>query len=95
MNKSAKTHVNYFAIWVWLVALTVGYLLERWFGLPRSVALAIIFGIALWKATLVGLNFMHLRWESRLIYAIALVPVALFLILIGLLLPDIAFVHRK
>ena len=93
MNESSKSHVNYFSIWVWLVALTVGYLLERFIGIPRHAALLAIFGIALVKALLVALNFMHLRRESPLIYAIVLVPIVLFGILLILLLPDITFVH--
>ena len=93
MNESAKSHVNYFSIWVWLVVLTVGYLLERFLGIPRHVALLAIFGIALVKALLVALNFMHLRWESPMIYAIVVVPIVLFGILLVLLLPDITFIH--
>lgn len=94
MNAPEKTHVNYFKIWIWLVALTVGYLFERWIGISRTVALLVIFGIALVKAALVAIHFMHLRHESRLIYAIILVPIALFVILVALLLPDITFVER-
>lgn len=93
MTDSAKPHVNYFSIWVWLIALTIGYILERFIGIPRNVALLAIFGIALLKALLVALNFMHLRWESPMIYMIVLVPIVLFGILLILLLPDITFIH--
>ena len=93
MSESGKSGDNYFAVWLWLVALTVGYLLERWVGIPRRWALVVIFGIAFWKASLVALNFMHLKRESPVIYAIAAVPIVLFAILVLLLLPDITLIH--
>ncbi len=89
-----KKGLGYFAIWVWLVALTVGYLVERFIGVPRHVALAVIFGIALVKALLVAWNYMHLKHESRIIFVILLIPILLFAILVLLLLPDITLVHR-
>ena len=95
MTQNAAPRSRYFVIWVWLVVLTVAYLAERAVGVPRHIALAIIFGIALVKAMLVAWNYMHLRHEGRMIFVILLVPILLFTILVLLLLPDIALVHHK
>ncbi len=45
------------------------------------------------KALLVAANYMHLRFEPRLIYAIAIAPIVLFLGLTLALVPDIVFGH--
>ena len=54
--------------------------------IPRIPALLLIFGIAGFKATLVLRDYMHLKGEKMLIYAIALTPlllaIALALVLI-------------
>lgn len=84
--------MKYFHVWIWLVVLTLAYLAERAFGLPRRMALGIVFGIALVKALLVAWHYMHLRHEGRMIYVIVLIPILLFAILVLLLLPDITFV---
>jgi caa(3)-type oxidase subunit IV len=85
---AGRAHPNYTAVFIWLLALLglgVGASL-----LPggQAVALPLIFGTALAKALLVALNFMHLRWEPGLIYAIALVPLVFAAILTVALFPD-------
>jgi cytochrome c oxidase subunit 1 len=54
----------------------------------RAVALVVIFATAVTKALLVALNFMHLRFEGGLIYAIALAPLVFAAILAIALFPD-------
>jgi caa(3)-type oxidase subunit IV len=52
------------------------------------VAAVVLFGAAGVKAVLVALNFMHLRFEPRLIYAMVLVPLLFAAILAVALVPD-------
>jgi len=59
----------------------------------RALAVALIFVTAVVKALLVALNYMHLKFEPRLIYAIAIVPVLFVLVLIVALFPDFVFHH--
>ena len=59
--------------------------------IPRIPALLLIFGIAGFKATLVLRDYMHLRGEKILIYAIALTPLLLAIGLALVLIPDIVF----
>ena len=94
MTENVESRSRYFVIWVWLVVLTVAYLAERAVGVPRHIALAIIFGIALVKAMLVAWNYMHLRHEGRMIFVILLVSTLLFAILELLLLRYITLVHK-
>jgi caa(3)-type oxidase subunit IV len=54
---------------------------------------ALIFATAVAKATLVALNYMHLKFESRLIYGLAIVPVLFVIGLTLALFPDFVF-HR-
>lgn len=95
MSEAAAPRSRYFAIWVWLIVLTGAYLAERAVGVPHRIALAIVFAIAFVKALLVVWNYMHLRHEGRMIFAILLVPILLFAILVLLLAPDITLVHHK
>jgi caa(3)-type oxidase subunit IV len=84
-----RVHPNYVAVWGWLVGLLIIGTASTLFPLPRAASLVVIFGAAVAKALLVAANFMHLRFEPRLIYAIAIAPLILFLGLMLALVPDI------
>jgi caa(3)-type oxidase subunit IV len=45
--------------------------------------------LAVWKAVLVALHFMHLKFEKTTLTVIALLPFILCVFLILMLLPDI------
>jgi caa(3)-type oxidase subunit IV len=81
------------AIWGWLVALMLIGLAASFLPGARGFAVALIFATAVAKALLVALNYMHLRFEPRLIYAIAIIPVLFVLGLTVALFPDFVF-HR-
>src|SRR5438067_1240115 len=87
-------HVNYFAIFVALViltVLTVGIAFKRFESELVNVLLALL--VASIKASLVAMYFMHLKFEGKLIYFIAIVPLILCVILCCALVPDIIFSH--
>ena len=84
---------NYVTIWIWLLALTViSVALSLVFG-ARTLVVVVFFVVATVKALLVALNYMHLKFEPRLIYAIAIVPVLFALVLTVALFPDFVFQH--
>ena len=87
----ARIHPNYVAVWGWLVGLLIVGVASASLPFPKAASLVVIFGAAVAKAVLVAANFMHLRFEPRLIYAIALAPLVLFVGLTLVLLPDIVF----
>ena len=85
-----RVHPNYVGVWLWLVALLIASVGVTTLPVPTGVALFLIFGMAVVKAVLVALNFMHLKFERLLIYAMAIVPLVIFFVLWLVLYPDIA-----
>jgi heme/copper-type cytochrome/quinol oxidase subunit 4 len=58
-------------------------------GLPRSLALWIIFAAATAQAYVIGRYYMRLRSEDMLIWSLVLLPVATVIVLAFVLVPDI------
>jgi len=85
-----RVHPNYMAVWFWLVGLLAASVGVTYLPIPTGIALFLIFAMAGVKAGLVALNYMHLRYEQLLIYAMAIVPLVIFFILWVVLYPDIA-----
>lgn len=81
---------NYVLVWVWLVVLVIVSIVASLI-LPKTAALVLIFAAALTKALLVALNFMHLRYERPLLYALAVVPLLVLAVLLLALFPDFVF----
>ncbi len=81
--ESAHKRPNYVLIWVYLAVLTAAELALA-FELPisRNLALVLLLFLAIWKAALVGLFFMHLKFERWNLRIMALIPVPLALIFI-------------
>ncbi len=91
--ESAATRAHYIAIWRWLVILVIAALLVTLLPIPKLAALVLVFGIALVKASMVMRDYMHLKTETLIIHAIALIPILLFIGLALTLIPDIALRH--
>ena len=89
MSNSHSRH--YLIIWVWLLLLVIVSVVAA-SVLPKVQALVLIFAVAVTKALLVARNYMHLKKERVILYAIALVPLAFVIILLFALFPD--FVYR-
>ena len=81
-------------IWYWLMALVIVSVAAS-FVLPKAEALVLIFAVALIKALLVARNYMHLKHEKALIYAIALVPLAFVIIFLIGVFPDFVYHSTK
>jgi len=82
---------HYLVIWLWLLALVVVSVVATSI-LPKLQAMILIFAVAIIKALLVARNYMHLKNERVIIYAMVLVPLAFVIILLFALFPD--FVYR-
>jgi len=84
-------HVAYLKVFAALVLLTIITVLVgikmRFQHEAVNVLVALL--IAAVKASLVALFFMHLKFEGKLIYMIFLVPLALCVLLVLALLPDL------
>jgi cytochrome c oxidase subunit 4 len=82
--ETAHKHPNYILIWVYLAVLTAAEL-GLAFELPisRNLKLVLLLALAVWKALLVAMFFMHLkfeRWNLRILFIIPL-PLAMIFIL--------------
>lgn len=91
MTTRKGTPPTYTTVWWWLISLLAAGILVAFLPLPQVVTIFLVFAAAAVKAGLVAFNYMHLRYERILIYALAITPVVLLLTLTAVLLPDIAF----
>jgi len=92
VSKAESRH--YFIIWLWLVGLVIVSVGASSL-LPKTQALALIFSVAVVKAFLVARNYMHLKNEKPIYYAIALIPLAFVIILLFGLFPDFVYHATK
>jgi len=89
MEAATHKHPNYVLIWLYLAVLTVvevGVAFISHFSKSTLIVLLLFF--ALWKALLVALYFMHLKFERWNLRTIALIPIPLALILIIIVLQE-------
>ncbi len=87
---------NYWAVWVWLAVLTIFEigvtLIPELATLYKAILLV---ALAVGKAFLVALYFMHLRFETRTLGAIVLTPFVICVFLVFMLMPDVGFEPRE
>ena len=81
--ETAHKRPNYILIWVYLAVLTAAELALA-FELPisRNLKLILLLFLAVWKALLVALFFMHLKFERWRLRIIFIVPLPLAAILV-------------
>ena len=91
MTNTERPHPNYVAVWIWLMLLLAVSLVAVYLPFSQGLTVFLILVIALVKSVLVATYFMHLRFERRLILAIAIIPVILFIGMLLTLLPDIVY----
>ncbi|MBI4465326.1 MAG: cytochrome C oxidase subunit IV family protein [Acidobacteria bacterium] len=62
----------YWSTWALLLVLTLAMLATEYFSLPKVLLLGLLLVAMIGKASLIGANFMHLRFEKwSLIAAVA------------------------
>ena len=80
----------YFVVWGALIVLTAVTVAVSYVHLGlMNVVVALL--VASVKASLVALFFMHLRYESRLVWGFALTPIFFLLLIIAGTLSDTMF----
>jgi cytochrome c oxidase subunit 4 len=76
-------HVRiYITVFVALMALTIITVAISRLHLPEPVAVTVALVVAIIKGSLVACYFMHLISEKKLIYAVMLLTVAFFIVLL-------------
>ena len=79
---------SYMAVWGGLAVLT---LLEVWvagMGFSRTLIVLALVGMAVWKAALVALYYMHLKFEPKRLWVLALAPLPLAVIFVMAVLQE-------
>ncbi|MEE9568527.1 MAG: cytochrome C oxidase subunit IV family protein [Candidatus Binatia bacterium] len=86
---TAHTEPNYIGVFWWLLALTILEIAVIYVPMARLIIVILLVGLAVSKAALVAMYFMHLKFERVTLGVIALTPLILCVFLILMLLPDI------
>lgn len=79
---------TYLAVWGGLAALTVAEIWVASLGWPKTVIVLLLVGMAIWKAALVALYYMHLKFEPRRVWILAASPLPLAVILVMAVLQE-------
>jgi cytochrome c oxidase subunit 4 len=87
---TAHAEPNYMGVFWWLLALTIIEIAVIYTPLAKLIIVILLIGLALSKASLVALYFMHLKFERLTLGLIAITPLILCVFLILMLLPDIS-----
>ena len=77
-----RAHPNYIGIWVALAVLTALELGVAFLDWSKTTLILILLGLAVWKALLVALYYMHLRFEPNRLRILAVAPLPLIVILV-------------
>jgi len=89
MSSTTHSHPNYLRIFWILLVLTIIEVGITYLGLPKMLLAALLVSLAVWKASLVAMHFMHLKFEKKTLTIVAIAPFVLCVFLILMLLPDI------
>ncbi len=89
MTSAAHSTSAYIKVFYVLLVLTIVEVAIVYLGLPKLLLAALLVIFAVWKATLVAMHFMHLKFEKRTLAVVALTPFVLCVFLILMLMPDI------
>jgi len=84
---------RYFLIWFILLALTVGEVGYAFLDLPKIWLAVGLIIMAIWKALLVALYYMHLRYEPRRLWVLAASPLPLAVIMVLAVITEYGFLR--
>jgi cytochrome c oxidase subunit 4 len=81
---------SYIAVFIYLTLLTAAELGVYGLGLPRSVMIGTLVALALAKAALVAMFFMHLAMERKGLWVVAVTPLVIVAFCYFMLRPDLS-----
>ncbi|MBI3324531.1 MAG: cytochrome C oxidase subunit IV family protein [Candidatus Omnitrophica bacterium] len=85
MTNAHISPAKYLWIWVWLAGLMLLSVLVSELALPKRTIVLGVLMLSTIKAVLVGLYYMHLRFDRRWLTFLALFPVLLIVLAAGLI----------
>jgi len=89
MSETAHPEPNYIGVFWWLLALTIVEIAVIYLPIAKLAIAIMLITLAVTKAALVALYFMHLKFERRTLALVAVSPFVLCVFLILMLTPDI------
>lgn len=89
-HKETHADPNYLAVFGWLFVLTALEVGVIYLPIPHLMIAAALVIMAVVKASLVAVYFMHLKFERVVIWWIAVIPAILCVFLILMLIPELA-----
>ena len=92
---AAHKHPNYMAIFWYLAILTVVEIGVVFLPFGKLVNGTLLCALALGKASIVAMYFMHLKFETRTLGLIAITPLTIATLLVFVILPDAFAVAHK
>jgi cytochrome c oxidase subunit 4 len=88
-------HPNYMAIFWYLAILTVIEIGVVFLPFGKLINGTLLCALAVGKAAMVAMYFMHLKFETRTLGLIAITPLAIATLLVFIILPDSFYVDHK
>jgi len=82
MEEQEHAHPRYILIWVILLVLTLAEVGYAYLDLPKIVLGVGLVFMAVWKAVMVAMYYMHLKYEPRRLWILAVSPLPLAVILV-------------
>lgn len=79
---SHAPHANYMVVWGALFAMTILEVGVAFLAFAKVAIIAALIVLAVWKALLVAMYYMHLRYEPRRLWFLAASPLPLAIILV-------------
>lgn len=93
-HAAGSQHPRYMVVAVVLLVLTVlSFFVSERFHSPVLTAFVVL-SVAVVKATLVAMFFMHAKFEGTWLYVLTVPVVVLGVVLFLALFPDVVFLHR-
>lgn len=78
----------YMAVWGVLFVLTIGEVFFAFSSLPKRWIVIGLILMAIWKAVLVAMYYMHLRFEPKRMWLLAISPLPLAVILVMVVIQE-------
>jgi cytochrome c oxidase subunit 4 len=81
-------HPNYIGVFIGLAVLTGVELTVAFLPWSKATIILLLIFLAVWKALMVALYFMHLRFESNRLRILAIAPLPLAVIMVAAVLTE-------
>lgn len=77
-----RPHPNYIGVFIGLAILTAVELTVAFLPWEKRTIIVLLIFLAVWKALMVALYFMHLKYESNRLRILAIAPLPLAVIMV-------------